>query len=75
MMAPGKITKPRQIGQEAKQEEEQEKVKGHQDPRRLKLGEWKLTYIIKEGKGESIRIVKRLGEESRAIASKWEVVK
>jgi hypothetical protein len=29
MMAPGKITKPRQIKQEAKQEEEQEEVKAH----------------------------------------------
>jgi hypothetical protein len=38
MMAPGKMTKPRQREHEAKQEEEQEEVKSHQDPRRLKLG-------------------------------------
>jgi hypothetical protein len=38
MMAPGKTTKPCQREHEAKQEEEQEEVKGHQDPRRLKLG-------------------------------------
>jgi hypothetical protein len=36
MMAPVKVTKPRQDEHEAEQEEEQEYVKGHQDPHRLK---------------------------------------